>query len=86
MLQKRHRHFEIDTYTNPSSTIDEGILAAMARNGIFFKEMAIILVPYVATLVPTPPSFKVNHTKPTTSILKGIGKEQTYDEELQTYG
>ncbi len=36
------------------------------------------MVPYVATLVPTPPSFKVNHTKPTTSILGGIGKEKTF--------
>jgi hypothetical protein len=23
MLHKRHKHFEIDTYTNPSSTIDK---------------------------------------------------------------
>jgi hypothetical protein len=66
MLHKRHRHFEIDMYTNPSTTTDEGIVTAMARNGKNFKEMAITLL---ATLVPTPPSLKVNHTKLTTSIL-----------------
>jgi hypothetical protein len=41
MLIKRHGHFEVDMYTNPSTTIDEGILATMARNGSFLKEMAI---------------------------------------------
>jgi len=77
MLHKRHGHSKVDTYINLSATTNEGILAIMARNGNFFKEMAITLVPYVTTLVPTLPSFKVNHTKPTTSILERIGKEQT---------
>ncbi len=76
MLHKRHRHSEVYMYTNPLATTDEGVLATMARNGNFVKEMAITLMPYLATLVPTPPSFKVNHAKLTISILEGIGKEQ----------
>jgi hypothetical protein len=75
MLHKMCGHFEVDTYTNPSAIIDEGTPTTMARNGIFFMEMAITLVPSITTLVPTPPSLKVNHTKPTTSILEGIGKK-----------
>lgn len=35
------------------------------------------MVPSIATLVPTLPSLKVNHTKPITSILERIEKEQT---------
>ncbi len=75
MLHKRHGHFEVDMYTNLLATINEGTLGAMARNGNFFKEMAITLVPFVAIVVTTPSSLKVNHTKPTTSILEGIGKK-----------
>jgi hypothetical protein len=52
MLYKKHWHFEVDIYTNPSATTNEGTIAAMARNGIFFNEMAITLVPSIATLVP----------------------------------
>jgi hypothetical protein len=86
MLHKRHGHFEVDTYTNPSAITDEGIPKIMARSGNFFKEMVITLVPSIATLVPTPPPLKVNHTKPTTSILEGIGKKNNCYKELQTYG
>jgi hypothetical protein len=77
MLHKRHGHSKVDTCINLSTTTNEGTLVAMVRNGIFFKEMAITLVLSIATLAPTPPSLKVNHTKPTTLILEGIGKEQT---------
>jgi len=77
MLHKRHGHSKVETYINLSATTNEGTLVVMVRNGIFFKEMAITLVSSIATLVPTPPSLKVNHTKPITLILEGIGKEQT---------
>jgi hypothetical protein len=37
MLHKMHGHFEVDTYTNPSTIIDEGTPTTMARNGIFSR-------------------------------------------------
>ncbi len=78
MLHKRHGHFEVDTYTDLSTTTIEGTPTTMARNGNFFKEMEITLVPFVSTLVLIPPSLKVNHTKLTTSLIEGIGKEQAF--------
>ncbi|CAM6040129.1 unnamed protein product [Sphagnum compactum] len=58
MLHKRHGHSKVDMYIDPSTTTNEGTFTAMARIGKNFKEMAITLVPYVATLVPTLPSLK----------------------------
>jgi len=78
MLHKKHGHFEVDTYTNPSAITDEGIPKIMARSGNFFKEMVNYfgaIYSHLGPHPPTPPPLKVNHTKPTTSILEGIGKK-----------
>ncbi|CAK9870709.1 unnamed protein product [Sphagnum jensenii] len=76
MLEKKHGHPKALTYTNPPSTIKKGVVVANDDNA--FKEMATMLVPSLATLVPTPPSFKLDHFKLTTTApLVGIGEEQS---------
>jgi hypothetical protein len=37
MLHKRHGDSKIETYTNPSTTTNEGTLAIIARNQFFFQ-------------------------------------------------
>jgi hypothetical protein len=76
MLQKKHGHHKALTYTNPPTTIKKGVV--VVNDGNAFKEMATMLLPSLATLVPTPPSFKLDHFKLTTTApLVGIGEEQS---------
>jgi len=57
------------------ASIEKGV--ATANDGNAFKEMATMLKPSFATLVPTPPSFKLDHSKlATRAPLVGIGEEQ----------